>query len=57
MLITRKSRIALGIVCMEKYNPDTHMGAEVYEDQTDRQKYASNRVTWLVRKVSGKAIL
>lgn len=56
MLVTRKSRIALGIVCNEMYNPKVHMDQEVYEDKNNRRKYASEQIQWFIRKVSGKVL-
>ncbi|KAH7007838.1 hypothetical protein B0J12DRAFT_753154 [Macrophomina phaseolina] len=46
----RFCRASYGIVCRERYDPKKHINAIVVKDARDGQKWAQDRIEWLIKR-------
>jgi hypothetical protein len=52
LLTYRVARRSYGVICMEQYNPNIHIGEDVMMDKFIPGKmWATNQIDWIIKKV------
>jgi hypothetical protein len=52
LLTHRVARRSYGVICMEPYNPNIHVGEDVMMDRyIPGKRWATNQIDWVIKKV------
>ncbi len=56
LLTTRVARRSYGVICMEEYNPNKHLGADIIMDSIiPGKRWAIDQIDWIIKKVQSLA--
>lgn len=52
VIVSRVARASYGVIYKTKYNPDIHYDEDISTDPFDGEKYVTNQIDWIIKKVS-----